>query len=105
MSILLEHQSQFETLLGTSFPSLQPIKKWNQTMWHNDGDIIVSLIFLSKKMKFCFFNNPDLELDKLQRWSATIYSQNLEFSYEDSVNFDRIKSLIEDTIHSQYQSI
>jgi len=70
-------------------------------MWQKDGNLIVSLVFLSKKMKFCFFNVPDIELDKLQRWGSTIFSQNLEYDDGNAIDWNRISELIEVTIESQ----
>jgi hypothetical protein len=98
MNIKIEIQEEFENLIKNEYPLLEPIKKWNQKMWHKKGNLIVSLIFLSKKLKFCFFNNPNIELHKLQRWSSTIYSQNLEYKSNDEINWDKIRSLINETI-------
>lgn len=97
----IEIQGKFEELLKLKFPTLEPTNKWNQTMWHIEGKPIVSLIHLSKKTKFCFFNNPDIELDKTQRWGSTVYSQNLEYSVNDSVNWDKVGKLIQNTIDDQ----
>ena len=94
----IEIQEKFEALLKTDYSTLQPINKWKQTMWHQDGNIIVSLVLLSKKIKFCFFNNPNIELDKLQRWGSTVYSQNLEYKNQDVVDWDRVRELVEDTL-------
>ena len=94
MNTEIEIQEEFEKLIQSDYPFLTPIQKWNQKMWHQDGELIISLIFLSKKMKFCLFNNPTIELDKRQRWSATIYSQNLEYHYEDTIDWKKIKQLI-----------
>ena len=90
----IEIQEEFEKLITREFPFLTPTQKWNQKMWHQDGELIISLIFLSKKMKFCLFNNPTIKLDKRQRWSATIFSENLEYHYEDTIDWEKIKKLI-----------
>jgi len=99
----IETQTIFRKLLASNYPNLQSTKKWRQTMWHNDGSLIVSLIFLSKNIKFCFFNNPDIHLDKLQRWSANTYSQNIEYENGMKVDWDKISELINSTlqIHSK----
>ena len=97
----IEIQEKFEELLASKFFQLQPVNKWKQTMWHIDGEIIVSLVHLSKKSKFCFFNNPGLNLDKVQRWSSTIYSNNLEINEANEVNWESISDLIENTICAQ----
>lgn len=97
----IEIQEKFKELLAAKFPQLEPINKWRQTMWQLDGKVIVSLVHLSKKSKFCFFNNPNLVLDKLQRWSSTIYSNNLEISEVDEVSWESVSRMIEDTIFSQ----
>jgi hypothetical protein len=94
----IEIQNEFEKLIKCNYPFLAPIQKWNQKMWHQEGELIISLIFLSKKMKFCLFNNPDFELDKRQRWSATIYSQNLEYHYEDTIDWEKINKLIDKNV-------
>ncbi|GEM_PF-2538624 len=91
-------QVRFENLLSSKFPSLEAIKKWNQTMWHKEGKLIVSLIFLSQRMKFCFFNNPNLELDKLQRWSSSVYSQNLLVENVSVIDWSKVENAIGDTI-------
>jgi hypothetical protein len=70
-------------------------------MWHMDGDLIVSLIHLSKKSKFCFFNNDNIELGKMQRWSATIYSHNLEYAAAADVDWGKVDELIQNTIEAQ----
>ncbi len=98
MNFEIETQTQFEKLLECEFPTLEPINKWNQTMWHKEGHLIISLIFLSKKFKICFFNNPNITLHKLQRWSSTIYSQNLEYKNDDKVDWDKIQELLNNTI-------
>ncbi len=94
-------QKKFEQLLSKKFSNLQPTIKWNQTMWQMDGNLIVALVFLSNKVKICFFNNYEVELDKLQRWSASIFSQNLEFDSKSEVDWDEITMLIDDTIRNQ----
>ena len=94
MNRTIEIQEKFENLIQSKYPFLDPVEKWNQKMWHKEGKLIVSLIFLSKKLKFCFFNNPNIKLDKLQRWSATIYSQNLEYQNDEEINWDKIQNLI-----------
>ena len=94
----IEIQNEFEKLIKRNYPFLAPIQKWNQKMWHKEGELIISLIFLSKKMKFCLFNNPAIELDKRQRWSATIYSQNLEYHYEDTIDWEKINKLIDKNV-------
>ena len=63
-------------------------------MWHQDGELIISLIFLSKKMKFCLFNNPTIKLDKRQRWSPLNFSENLEYHYKDTIDWEKINQLI-----------
>ena len=70
-------------------------------MYHIDGKIIVSLVHLSNKSKFCFFNNPHLELDKLQRWSQTIFSHNLEINKNSNIEWESISSLIESCVKIQ----
>lgn len=90
-------QQKFEEILAKEFPQLQPVKKWRQTMWHLDGNLVVSLVHLSKKSKFCFFNNPNLEIGKIQRWGATIYSNNLEVTSEQNVDWDQISKMIKET--------
>lgn len=95
MNTEIEIQDEFEKLIKSDYPFLVPIQKWNQKMWHKDGKLIISLIFLSKKIKFCLFNNPTIELDKRQRWSAMIYSQNLEYHYDDTIDWEKIKKLID----------
>ena len=67
MNYQVEIQEKFEKLLSTKFSQLQPVNKWNQTMWQVNGKVMVSLVHLSNKSKFCFFNNPQLELDKHQK--------------------------------------
>ena len=96
--IQVEIQTKFEKLLATKHGELKPIKKWKQTMWHLNGKIVVSLVHLSKGSKFCFFNNPKLELDKLQRWGSTIYSQNFEIEQNTIIDWDNISYWITDTI-------
>lgn len=94
----IEIQEKFETIVKSRYPVLQPIQKWNQRMWIREEKIIVALIFLSKKLKFCFFNNPNIELDKLQRWSSTIFSYNLEYENDELIEWDNVKHLIDSTI-------
>lgn len=94
MNTEFEIQEEFEKLIKREYPFLAPFKKWNQKMWHKEGALVVSLIFLSKKLKFCFFNNPNIELHKLQRWSSTIYSYNLEYDYDEKINWEKIRKLI-----------
>ena len=55
-------------------------------MWHKDGELVVSLIFSKEKLKFCFFNNQNIKLDKHQRWSTTIFSENLEVENQEKLN-------------------
>ena len=93
-----EVQVQFEELLKVKFPILQPTSKWKQIMWHKEEKLIVSLVFSTNKLKFCFFNNPNLKLDKLQRWGTTIYSQNLEISDASEIVWKEIEALINDTV-------
>jgi len=100
MNYQIETQEKFEKLLQTKFTQLKPINKWRQTMWHLNGKVIVSLVHLTKKSKFCFFNNPEIELDRLQRWGSTVYSKNLEF-INNQVEWDAISNLIENTIKNQ----
>ena len=101
---LLENQNKdkikikFEKLLQDKFSFLQPVDKWKQIMWHNDGNLIIALIFSAKKIKFCFFNNPNLQLDKLQRWGRSVYSQNLEISYQDNIDWKSIQQFISETL-------
>lgn len=97
-------QAEFEKLLLSKFSFLQPVGKWQQIMWHKEGNLIICLVFSAKKIKFCFFNNPNLTLDKLQRWSTTIYSQNLEISNGDKVNWEKIEELIVNTLKFRSQS-
>lgn len=94
----IEIQEEFEHLIKSEYPFLDSVEKWNQKMWHKEQNLIVSLIFLTKKIKFCFFNNPNIELHKLQRWSSTIYSQNLEYQYNDEISWDKIRKLINETV-------
>jgi hypothetical protein len=91
-------QEKFEAILQEKYPLLEPIDKWKQTMWHLNENLVVSLIFSSKKLKFCFFNNSSLKLDKNQRWSTTIFSENIEYGYEDIINWKKIEGLIESTV-------
>ena len=97
----IDIQTHFEELLRTKFPHLQPIGKLRQTMWHIEGNLVVSLVHLSKKTKFCFFNNANLALDKIQRWGSTIYSHNLEYTDENEVNWDEVSEFIQNTIDVQ----
>lgn len=94
----IDIQEKFDKLIQTKFSELKPINKWNQTMWHKDGSVIVSLVHLSKKSKFCFFNNPNLEVGKVQRWGSTIYSQNLEVSQNEHVDWEFVSKQITNTI-------
>ena len=98
MHYQIEIQQKFDELLRIKFSELQSANKWNQTMWHKDGRVIVSLVHLSKKSKFCFFNNPNLKVGKNQRWSATIYSNNVEVSENDKVDWKSVSEHIEKTI-------
>jgi hypothetical protein len=92
-------ENNFHNLLEKSFPKLQAVNKWKQIMWHNEERIIVSLVFGKNKIKFCFFNNPTIKLDKLQRWSQTVYSQNLEIKNESLIiDWVYIKELIQKTL-------
>lgn len=101
MNIQIETRTRFRRLLASKYPSLKSTEKWRQTMWHNDGSLVVSLIFLSKKIKFCFFNNPNIELDRLQRWSSNIYSQNREYENGMEIDWERISELINTTMQIQ----
>lgn len=94
----LELETKFEKIIIAKYPILQPVDKWKQIMWHKEGNLIVSLMFSTKKLKFCFFNNPNIKLDKLQRWSTTIYSQNLEITDESKIDWNIIEELTNDTI-------
>ena len=98
-SLQIEHKTQykFENLLRSKFPFLQAVRKWRQIMWHNNGQLIVSLVFLSRKMKFCFFNS-EIELDVLQRWGSSVYSHNLEYAYGAQINWNQIERFIQHTI-------
>ena len=98
MTYQIDLQTKFEKLLSTKHSQLKPINKWRQTMWHIDEKIIVSLVHLSNKSKFCFFNNPVLKLDKLQRWGSSVYSQNLEIEQDTNINWNDISNWITDTI-------
>ncbi len=93
-----EIDQDYHTLLKNSFPKLKAENKWRQTMWHINERIIVCLVFGKNQVKFCFFNNPTIKLDKLQRWSQTIYSQNLEIKNEQFVNWEYVEKLINTTI-------
>lgn len=93
-----EIDQHYHTLLKNSFPKLKAENKWRQTMWHINERIIVCLVFGKNQVKFCFFNNPTIKLDKLQRWSQTIYSQNLEIKNEQFVNWEYVEKLINTTI-------
>ena len=43
----IEIQEEFEKLITREFPFLTPIQKWNQKMWHRDGELIIlSLIHI-----------------------------------------------------------
>ena len=97
-NIKVDIQAEFEKRLEAKFSFLQPVDKWKQTMWHKEGNLIICLVLSAKKMKFCFFNNPNLTLDKLQRWSTTVYSQNLEIANEDKVDWEKIEELIVETL-------
>ncbi len=97
----IDIQTKFEKLLATKFPLLKSVDKWNQEMWHNNGNLVISLIFLKKTFKFCFFNNSNLQLDKLQRWSTTIYSRNYEFGNDEKIDWFKIEKLIEETLNNQ----
>ncbi|QCX01336.1 DUF1801 domain-containing protein [Aggregatimonas sangjinii] len=92
-------QESFKNLLAEKFPELKPIEKWKQTMWHHNGDLVVSLVPLSKKVKFCFFNTPHLELDKTQRWGTTTSSENLEIPEGSLVDWEQIETLIASILH------
>ena len=67
-------------------------------MWHIDGHLVVSLVHLSKKSKFCFFNNPNLEIGIVQRWGSTTYSNNVEVIGAEEVDWKTIAKLVRDTI-------
>ena len=75
-------------------------------MWHLNGKVVVSLVHLSNKSKFCFFNNPDLESDKLQRWGSTVYSQHLEIEQNTKIDWRNISDWIRDTTknHESFQN-
>lgn len=90
-------QQKFEEILAKDFSQLQPINKWRQTMWHIDGKLVVSLVNLSKKSKFCFFNNPNLEVGIVQRWGSTTYSNNIEVNGAAEVDWKTIIKLLRDT--------
>jgi hypothetical protein len=94
-----EIEQQFHTILKKSFPKLKAENKWKQTMWHLNERIIVCLVFGKNKIKFCFFNNPSIKLDKLQRWSQTIYSKNLEIENSNLVDWEYVEELIKKTIN------
>ncbi len=98
MNFQIDTQEKFEKLLKTRFGQLQPINKWRQMMWHLDGQIVVSLVHLSNKSKLCFFNNPELILDKNQRWGSTIYSTNLEIEPKMDIDWNSVSNWISDTI-------
>lgn len=87
-------QKTFETILAEKFPELQPVNKWKQTMWHLNGDLVVSLVPLAKKVKFCFFNSPHLKLDKTQRWGTTTSSENLEIPNGTDIDWKQIEKLL-----------
>jgi hypothetical protein len=91
-------QRNFELLLHEKYPYLQVVDKWKQKMWHKDGHLVVSLIFSSKKYKLCFFNNPMIKLGKRQNWSTSVFSENIEYSYEQNVNWEEVDSIIKSTI-------
>ncbi len=101
MNYQIDIQAKFEKLLKTKYSQLQPINKWRQPMWHLNGKVVVSLVHLSNKSKFCFFNNPELALDKLQRWGSSIYSQNLEVEQNTDIDWNNISYWIADTIKNQ----
>lgn len=90
-------QQKFEDILAKDFSQLQPINKWKQTMWHLDGNLVVSLVHLSKKSKFCFFNNSNLEVGTIQRWGSTTYSNNVEVTSAVNVDWDQISRFIKET--------
>jgi uncharacterized protein YdhG (YjbR/CyaY superfamily) len=96
-------QTEFESLLKSKFPSLKPMEKWKQTMWHLNGNTIVSLVFLKNKIKFCFFNSDNLDINIVQRWSASIFSLNMEYNYEETINWEKIHELIEQTIITNHK--
>ena len=93
-------QQKFEEILARDFVQLQPVKKWRQTMWHLDGNLVVSLVHLSKKSKFCFFNNPNLEIGKIQRWGSVTYSNNVEVTAVDELDWKEISKLIRETLEA-----
>ena len=72
-----EVQVQFEELLKVKFPILQPTSKWKQIMWHKEEKLIVSLVFSTNKLKFCFFdlNSRLLSRHRLQHVSAAANAQ------------------------------
>ncbi len=96
-----ELQENFEQLIADKYSQLQATTKWNQTMWHINGDLVVSLIHMANKSKFCLFNNDELDLDKLQRWNTTTYSKNLEVHDSKSIDWSLLSEMIDQTI-SQY---
>jgi uncharacterized protein YdhG (YjbR/CyaY superfamily) len=93
-------ETEFESFLKSKFPSLKSIEKWKQTMWHLNGNLIVSLVSSKNKIKFCFFNTDKLDVKVLQRWSASTFSLNLEYNYEDKINWKKIQEMIEQTIRT-----
>ncbi len=93
-----EVDQHFHKLLKNSFPKLKAENKWKQTMWHINERIIVCLVFGKNQIKFCFFNNPTIKLDKLQRWGQTIHSQNLEIENGNFIDWQYVEDLIKQTI-------
>ena len=94
-----EIELHYHKLLETSFPALKAEHKWKQNMWHLNERIIVCLVFGKNQIKFCFFNNPSIKLDKLQRWSQTTYSQNLKIENGNFIDWQYVEELIKKTIN------
>jgi hypothetical protein len=92
-------EGHFYELLKNSFPKLKAENKWKQTMWHLNERIIVCLVFGKNQIKFCFFNNPTIKLHKLQRWSQTIYSQNLEIENGNFIDWQYVEELMNATFN------
>lgn len=93
-----EVDQHFHKLLKKSFPELKAENKWKQTMWLINERLIVCLVFGKKQIKFCFFNNPSIKLHKLQRWSQTIHSQNLEIENGNFIDWQYVEDLVKQTI-------
>jgi len=39
-SFIVDTQMEFETLLLSKFPVLEPVQKWRQTMWLTNGNVV-----------------------------------------------------------------